>query len=258
MTRLSKLLLIVFTCSLFLCICSCNSKDDNHNYSRLRIAVDSSANFYIDSIRLFSDFAYSGWHFMEYDTTVGGLVYVFDSVVNSPLDITLVSFLDRNYTKSVSIKSDTTIFISHNELNNFEKEITGTLPVINDFDTIVIGFSSLGCFHSLNESVVISKQTDKYVVEFNTTRGSSYGYAPINFQKVFDSSFDARIRNFYEDCKALIRRNNFCGSTTSSFIFIRVGNAVYRLPDIGCGDWDGYNKLINAIDPPWPKEKKKI
>jgi len=67
-------------------------------------------------------------------------VYVFDSVSNGDIDLTLVSFLNRTHNKKILLQSDTIINIKENELNSFAdaKGKALTSLSLNDGDTAVI------------------------------------------------------------------------------------------------------------------------
>ena len=107
---------------------------------------------------------------------------------------------------------------------------------------------------------MISKGADKYNVAFNTTRLKSYGYGNINLKKEFDLSFGKQVKSFHNSCGDFLRQRKADAkkgiarfSTTSAFVYIRKGNFVFKFPDIGPYDWEGYDNLVTAIDPPWPK-----
>jgi len=258
-----SILLFITIASLYSCFHS--DKNTIHapiEFHRLKMALDTNANFYLDSVRISKPHKFKVSNHRDFDSVLNTFAYVFDSVQTGNLDLTLSSFLGRVIIKKIDFHSDTTIFISRNELQNFENIDSKIAPTLelNDGDTIVIGLSSMGCFHSLKENIIINKSNGRYLLAFNTTRGRSYGYDPMNLHKEFDSSFQHTIQAFYNDCVKLLRKqaeNDKKGllamSTTSTYIYIRKGNQVFRLPDIGPLDWDGYDKLIKAIDPPWPK-----
>jgi hypothetical protein len=254
---LPKIIVIVL---LIAFLSSCASSDRRvkkvRTYSQLRVAVDTNSNFYLDSIRISADYKHRISNYQQYDSLLKQFVYVFDSVANGKIDLTLVSFLNRTRDKKILLQSDTTIIIKESELNNFNDAKARTLTSLDlrDGDTAVIGLSSLGCFHFLKENFIATKIQGKYYITFNSTRGSSYGIPPIHLNKTFDSSFVHTLNNFYKDCKVLLRRKSGCLSTTTAFVFVRIRNTVYRFPEIGCGDWKGYDNLLKAIDPPWTKK----
>ena len=256
-----RLLRILVAVLLFTGLYSCSDpntkiKGKNTGFSKLRIVVDPNANFYLDSIRISANYKFKVSNYREYDSSLSQDVYMFDSVENGKINLTLVSILNRNYDKNISLQSDTTIIIKENELNNFADAKAKTLTSLNlnDGDTVVVGLSSMGCFHFLKENIIITKTQGTYNVAFNTTRGSAHGLPPMHLNKTFDSSFIHTVDSFYKDCKALLKRRSICMSTTTAFIVVRIGNTVYCFPDIGCGDWQGYDNLVKAIDPPWTKK----
>jgi hypothetical protein len=239
-------------------------KENDIQFSRLRVAVDPEANFYLDSISISSDYKFKFSNYSEYDSLLDQLVFVFDSVEHGSIDLTVVSFLNRTYDKNISFQSDTTIFIPRSDLDNFTDDKANKLTSLNlnEGDTIVIGLSSSGCFQFLKENVIVSKKHKNYDVAFNTTRESVYGNSPMHLRKTFDSSFTSTLNRFFDDCKTLLksRKNGklICISTTTTNVVIRMGNTVYHLPEIGCGEWRGYDNLIKAIDPPWTKKNSSL
>ena len=244
-----------FGASLYSCG-DAENKSQSNNYFRLRIALDTSANFYLDSIGLSSAHMIKGSDYEEYDSILKQGVYVFDSVEKGNVKLTLVSILDRSFDKNIIIHSDTTIQIRRNELYNFiDIKIKSLTSIsLNEGDSIVVGLSSAGCFHFLKENIIINKTGGKYYAAFNSTRGISKGLPPIHLKREFDSSFVKEINNFYIDCKSLLKTAGVCISTTSKILLIRIGNHVYKSPYFGCKDWKGYDNLVNRLDPPWLKK----
>ena len=247
------LIAVLFIIGLYSCACSDKKVEGiKTEYSSLKIAVDTNTNFYLDSIRISNNYKFIVSNYRDYDSSINQLVYVFDSVTNGEINLTLVSFLNRTYSRNITLQSDTTITIKVNDLNNFIDADANTLTSLklSDGESAVVGLSSMGCFHSLKENIVLTKSQGNYHIAFNTTRENAHGLPPMHLQKTFDSSFGNTIANFYKDCKMLLKRKSLCISTTTAFVFVRIGNIVYRFPDIGCGDWQGYNNLVKAIDPP--------
>lgn len=249
-------------CLLVLGLFSCFSASKRTEFSKLKIVIDSSANFYIDTISITTNYNQYTLQYQSYDSTLETYAFTIDRLEKGKTVIQLVSFLDRVFKKEIDLAGDTTIFINANELNNFQDEDLKTMPSLrlDDGDTIVIGYSSLGCFHSLKENIIIGKFKNGYTVAFNTSRLKAYGHGNFNAKKNFDLSFSEKVNSFYIACSQFLqdrmedaKKGLMTESTTSTFIYIRKGNSVIKLPDIGPYDWDGYDKLIAAIDPPWPK-----
>ena len=254
--KLLKIILVLFlVAGLLSCLYGDKMKGTSGGFSRLRIAIDTNANFYLDSISLSAKYKFEVLQRVEYDSALHQLVYVFDSVENGELKFTLVSFLNRTFDKNISLQSDTTIFINSNELNNFTNVEANLLPPLrlNEGDTVVIGLMSTGCWHFYTENLTVAKNKGKYTVGFNSPGEMGYDQPPMNMIKEFDSSFGIKLNNFFNDCKVLLHSNILCVSTTSTFIFLRMGNSVYRLPDFSCRKWKGYEQLIKAFNPPRKK-----
>lgn len=241
---------------------SCFSASKRIEFSKLKIVIDTSANFYLDTVSIKTKYNQYALQYQSYDSVLGTYAFTIDRLEKGKTEIQLVSFLGRVFTKEIDVNCDTTIFINANELGSFEDKVLETMPslILDDGDTIVIGYSSFGCFHSMKENIVIGKIKDGYDVAFNTSRLKAYGYGNFNTKKNFDSSFSENVNSFYRSCSEFLqdrmedaKKGIMATSTTSAFIYIRKGNIVFKLPDIGPYDWDGYDKLIAAIDPPWPK-----
>ena len=228
--------------------CTNTEKGVSSNFFRLKIALDTNSNFYLDSIRLFNIHNSRGYDYQEYDSILKQLVYVFDSVEKGSVNVTLVSVLDRTFDKNLFLRSDTTMHIRNNEINNFidihSKHLTSSS--FNKGDTIVIGLISNGCFHSTKENIIINKLNGYYNVVFNS-QGSSIEFPYTHLKRVFDSPFSKALNMFYNDCKSLLKMETLCISTTSMYVLIRIGNNVYQLPDFGCKHWKGYDNLFNKL-----------
>jgi len=222
---------------------------------QVRVVIDSTANFYLDTVSVSAEYYHRSLEYPKYDSTLGRYAFVFDGLEKGETKIQIASFLDRALYKEIDLKKDTAIFIKTNELNNFHDAKEMKIPSfdLNDGDTIVIGLESLGCFHFYKENVIVSKSNGKYKVAFNNTRPRGYGLGNMNIKKEFNLEFADTLKMFSAECKKLIKHRSFCVSTTTAHIYIRKGDSVYKLPDIGCGDWQGYNRLVAALDPPWPK-----
>jgi hypothetical protein len=223
-------------------------------YAQLKISIDSSANFYLDTVSVITKYGNSTAGHQKYDSASGKYAFVFE-VEKGKVQIQVTSFLNKTFTKEVDFDKDTIIFISAVELGNFHDEKERTLPSFDliEGDTIVIALSSLGCFHYYKENIVVSKRNDKYKIAFNNTRLRGYGLGNMNITKEVDSSFVDTLDMFVAQCKELLKAKQFCFSTTSANVYIRKANSVYKLPDIVCGDWQGYNRLVASLNPPWPK-----
>ncbi|MBL7747622.1 MAG: hypothetical protein JNM19_09370 [Chitinophagaceae bacterium] len=193
---------------------------------------------------------------IEYDTLLNTEVYVFDSVKNGNVSFTLVSYLDRTYQKTISLESDTTILIRKDELNDFPATKDNIVPSmkLNTGDSLVIALYHAGCYSFFKENISIRKEKDTYHVRFNTPRLNMYGEASIHHKTEFDSSFGTRIDSFYFACNELLKLEKRLFCTSTSVIYIRLGDNVFRMPGFGCTNWPGYYNLINSIDIPWPKE----
>lgn len=240
---------------------SCAPKNSKRmEYSTLKVIIDTNANFYLDSINVSTKYNnYTIERIIIDEALNNQLVYVLDSIEKGEAKLLLTSFLDRTFAKEINIDRDSVVFIKASELNNFQNAERKTMPSfdLKDRDTIVIGLKSIGCFHFYNENVIISKDNGKYNVAFNNTRLRGYGLGNMNIKREFDQYFQDTLNMFSAECKKLFKRNYECWSTNNAFIYIRQGNSIYSLPDIGCeDDWQAYNRLIAALNPPWPKTEK--
>src|SRR5689334_20322024 len=75
--RLQKILIAVLLIILFY---SCahpetKVKGKNPSFSRLRIAVDTNSNFYLDSVRISDNYQGRGSNYLQYDSSLKQLVY---------------------------------------------------------------------------------------------------------------------------------------------------------------------------------------
>lgn len=240
---------------LCLALISCFHASKRLEFSQLKIVIDSSANFYLDTIGVSTKYNNYTIQYREYDSSLGQLVYVLGKIEKGKAKLQLQSFLDRTFTKEIQIEENTTIFIKASELNNFQNAQQKTMPSfdLKDGDTIVIGLQSRGCFHFYKENVIVSISDGKYNVAFNNTRPQGYGLGNMNIKRQFGLEFKDTLDIFSAECRKLLKRGQDCFSTTTANIFIRQGNLVYEFPDFGCKDWEGYNRLVVALDPPWPK-----
>jgi hypothetical protein len=234
---------------------SCFQASRRVEFCKLNIALDTSSNFYLDTISVTAKYNHYSSDYQSHDSTIGRYAYTFGLVEKGKIKIQLTSFLNKTFIKEVDLAKDTTIIITANELNNFQDIEERKLPSFDlaEGDTLVVGLKSLGCFHFYKENVIVSKNNGKYTIAFNNTRPRGYGLGNMNLKRQFNLEFADTLNMFSVECKKLLKRPQTCFSTTSAFIYIRKGNLVYKLPDIGCGDWDGYNRLVAALDPPWPK-----
>jgi hypothetical protein len=234
---------------------SCFQASRRVEFCKLNIALDTSSNFYLDTIGVTTKYNHYSSNYQAHDSTIGRYAYIFGLVEKGKIKIQVTSFLNRTFIKDIDLSKDTTIIITANELNNFQDIEERKLPSFDllEGDTLVVGFQSIGCFHFNKENLIVSKNKEKYNVEFNNTRARPYGLGNMNIKREFSSNFADTLNMFSSECKQLLKRSQTCFSTTSANVYIRKGNLVYKLPDIGCGDWNGYDRLVAALDPPWPK-----
>jgi hypothetical protein len=233
---------------------SCFQASRRVEFCKLNIALDTNSNFYLDTIGVTTKYNHYSSNYQAHDSTIGRYAYIFGMVERGKIKIQLTSFLNRTFIKEVELTNDTTIIIKTNELENFQDIHEKKLPSFDlaEGDTLVIGLESLGCFHFYKENVIVSKNNGKYSVAFNNTRPRGYGLGNMNLRREFDIKFEDTLKMFSNECSRLLKHGS-CLSTTTANIYVRRGNFVYNFPEIGCSDWQGYNRLVAALDPPWPK-----
>jgi hypothetical protein len=204
-------------------------------FSKLKVIIDTGSVFYLDSIRLSAPWKYTQF-VTSWDTTMNTDVYVFDSVQNGELSISLVSFLSRTCDKKIILASDTTIFVSKNDIRSFSEQKEGELPdrKLSEGDTLVVGLRTIGCFGGSKQCLEIVKSQGMYHTNWHTTWPV---YSNVQLKNVHDSSYSEKLDKFYRSCEKVVMRPRdtsfWHSSTLITSLYIRKGNLVYPLPDEG-------------------------
>lgn len=113
--------------------------------------------------------------------------------------------------------------------------------------TLTVHFYSRGCFHYYNDTILINKQAENFIVTYIKNHAdSSY---KIVTDSIIDLSFQAALETFAINCKKnilnskkVISRKNMILSTTHEWLTILDGLHQIHVP-IGIDDIDPFNKL---------------
>ncbi len=206
---------------------SCFSKP-KQNYFRLQIAVDTSANFYINKITLLPPNKFSSAIVKATIKPSPNTLYYFDSVSSGPAEFTIRSLFDRTYMQNIVINSDTTIYVKKAQLNNYEKDKRGALfdMFFSSLDTFHLAMTSWGCFHHYVEKTAIEKDGNAYQVRFTSDDKEKTG---VSVEKKFGLEFSKFLDSLQSQWKRR-KLGSDGGSTTSCEFYINIGNKVFVTP----------------------------
>jgi hypothetical protein len=239
---------------------SCSSKDQKHKrHYTLRVIIDTSSNFYLDSVSISAKFVrnpYLGGYIEQtYDSLYKSYAYKFDSVENGSLTIRLQSRLDRNFSKKILLKSDTTIFLSKTEIPSFWEGNLDSLNFIdvNPGEKVCLATYSAGCFHLHIEKSIIQRENEKYRIRFISNRPTSAAPQKTDTTITLNSSFKDSLMDLQSSMIKFLRKKHFGECTTSKAYYIQRGNTVYTFWDITCSDEISYYKILRMIKPDWFK-----
>lgn len=260
-----------------LLLAACSMSEKKHipeGYSKLIIIVDESSNFYLNKVIAKND-SEEFKLLKEYDTARKGLVYVYDSLRNSNYEITLASFLNRNFNLPLTLIKDTVITIAKSQLQNFEttNNATNLLSDLRNTDTLCIAYASIGCFHNYSNKTLIYKNQNGFIVEFTTdTIHDRKTQQMVSIKKQLTTSFLDTLRKLELNCmKGFSKQQEikrYCdkelstakdaidsmratmqlySNTTSSVIYLNKGNKVFELTNNGINEIPFYFGFINAL-----------
>jgi hypothetical protein len=257
MKGFSAVIFWLFIISIPYCI-SCSNNDSNpKKRSNIKVIIDTSINFYLDSIFISSKSSRNsyvkssgeGRHYYGYDHDV----YKFDSVENGRLTIRLQSKLDGIISKEIILKSDTTIFFSKKDIPSFQKGDIDSLDFasVKPGEKISIRVSNNGCFHSSIQKIIILREDDQYLVNFFSTQPVSTQKEKNQITIKLNASFKDSLLDFQESLIKFAKQNYLDGCTSSSSYDIQKGNTVYNIYDGTCFGEINYNKILRMINPKW-------
>ncbi len=246
-----------FFCAFFFLLAGCMSSGNKEKKRyNLSIVIDTASNFYLDSITIDKSFradSIPGNYPSVYDSAYKSYAYRFDSVEAGELVISLQSRLDKQYHRQIALESDTTIFLSKNELPVF---ITGNpdnliFASMTAGDKICIGYGSSGCFHHYRDKIIIKRDADDYLIDFYSTRTISRDNKPTKTSKRLRPDFKDSLAVFQATIADFIRNNNLDVCTTSQSFYIQRNDTVYRIYDGTCNGVIRYAAIIKPIMPEW-------
>jgi len=252
-----KVCLNIVLATLLLWITSCNfSKDVNQEVKKtfsLKIVIDTASNFFPDSTFVATANNTLAANRAVFDSTYGTFAYIYDSIENGTISVTVQSLLDRIHSKNILLTRDTTIVFSKAELPNFENGSPDTLNIadLKPGEKVCITRSVNGCFEQYSEKTRIQKNETYYQVDFLSKRGFDDNSLKVSgevYQPYKDSLllFQTSIIKF-----AKKKSRGFC--TTTITYFIQKGNTTYKIFDGDCSDEINYNALSNTIQSLWSK-----
>lgn len=224
------------------------------SYATLKVAVPVELLKYIDSPRLLlhpSDSSY-------YDSASSQTIFVFDSIRTGPTTITAFSLLTDDLEQKVNLKWDTLIAFNAARLKQFTNENPQNFPdsiLLMNGDSLHIGQELRGCFGGSVQKLVICKDGSNYKVLFRIAPARQLAKSKI----IPGYQAEKYIAHFFKEAKKLFPNDENSGmwrqvniSTTSIFIYIRKGNSVYALPDVGGLEWQGFFALKEQLGLPVP------
>jgi len=119
---------------------------------------------------------------------------------------------------------------AQNFFNNNEQSQPTIIELLENGESYSIEITSIGCFHGERETVVVSKESDVYTVQYQ------------DFSKILsEKDIEAFIR-FELQLKAL----QMGGCTTVDTYVVRYKGEEFRTSDGTCS-WQGGKKLLKAI-----------
>ncbi len=232
---------------------SCKEAVENYEKESFKIQVAFESDFYnsnfIDTL-IFSK--------PVTKDTSDGIVF-FDEYIaqenkiigSGTVTISAISVLERIYSKTINITSDTSV-IFENDFPKFEYVEKWADDIDFDkADTIVVYFFNGGCymsdaFASKRKIIFINNGTNFIVKYTDQERGtaevkSNYKTKNINRQ------FLNNVQSFYLDLKAVKERESKYTSTSNTYIYFRIDNKIYEIADPNSSIGIFYDKLIKEI-----------
>jgi hypothetical protein len=233
---------------------SASRSDLYPGYSKVRVIVDSAAHFYVEAVLTSPQFFDDNSTDTEFDSVHGTWAYTCSKAKNGPIEVALFSLLNGLCTRKIDLRSDTTIFISKNELPKFrlENDETPDLAHMQAGQEISIGLHLQGCFGGYFEKLSIHKKEKGYSVQF----GSMRSYEPVNLEKDLGEDFSDTLALFQKRFKRFFNGGitGFC-TTTSTFIFSNK-TSFWKFRNMDCtNDSTGYEELLRSLNIPWPEPK---
>lgn len=246
-----KVCLNIILATLLLWITSCNfSKDAKQGVkktSSLKIVIDTASNFFPDSTLVATANNTLAANRIVFDSAYGTLVYIYDSIENGTISVTVQSLLDRIHSKNILLTRDTTIVFSKVELPNFENGSPDTLNIadLKPGEKVCITRSVNGCFDQYSEKARIQRNENYYQVDFLSKRGFDDNGLKVSGEAY--QSFKDSLLLFQTSIIKFAKKKSRGLCTTTITYFIQKGNTVYNIFDGDCSEEINYNSLSNTI-----------
>jgi hypothetical protein len=130
-------------------------------------------------------------------------------------------------------------------LDRLEKEPLNMLAGIKDGDSIVIDFSSRGCFHYFSERLVIVRGKDNFtaILEYDHFDTTNYDRKRAVLRRTMGSAHLAAFRRFENELQFV----NDGGCTTTDYYDVVAGNEPKRKYTDGSCLWRGFYYLKQAL-----------
>lgn len=239
------------------CFINAGQKPSVPKFSKLTLLLEDSSKFYVDKLLLKND---SMERIMPYkfDSTVTNATpYGYDSLKNGTYEVTVKSLLDNVVKFSINLTSDSVLYVDKSLLPSF-KNVPDALPLVSELangDSLIVTYTSIGCFHNYIEKSVIYKHESGFDIKFSTDTSKNHEIEQlITIRRTLPVSFADSLKHLAKACTnafqkqqkilnhyktALMAAKNMEDSvnansqipysTTSSDIYFRKGNKVFYL-----------------------------
>ena len=253
-----KVCLNIILATLFLWISSCNfSKDAKQGVkktSSLKIVIDTASNFFPDSTLVATANNTLSANRTIFDSAYGTFAYIYDSIENGTISVTVQSLLDRIHSKNILLTRDTTILFLKAELPNFENGSPDTLNIadLKPGEKICITRCLQGCFSQFSEKTRIQKKETSFQVDYFLNK--TFENTPSRVSGEVYQPFKDSLLQFQTSIIKFSKKKSWGLCTTTITYFIQKGNTAYKIFDGDCSEEINYKALTNTIQSLWLKE----
>jgi len=188
-------------------------------------------------------------HHWAYDSVNNQMVYKFDSVDDGEWKINFQSLVGQNYSRTISVKTDTSVFVSKSDFPQVLQMDPDSLDItdLKKGEQLTVSVYMSGCFAQSLEKLIVTKEVNSYLVRFFSTDRLIYDVErEVNNYK-FDSVYIQKLEHFQNAVRKFIRQKSFAYCTTNYTYYISKGNKSYKFFDGNCDTVIPYEILAGPI-----------
>lgn len=222
--------LILFLCAILFISCGAENngadseKNKNIQYSKLKVTLDTTFNYnFLERIKLLT-YEADSLSFWDYDTTSNEIYQQWDSIAQGNYTIEVRTIFRTKQQHSFKLTKDTSLML-YNQLDLKSVAQVDEQEILNA-DTIELVFTSQGCFHSVNENMILIKnKTDSsYLLELSINKWRKSIKSTKKNVSVDIIKDVVRLQNDLIKLKS----NNYCLSTTNTGYYLLVNGKVFQ------------------------------